>query len=230
MSTCNHRRLQDRAWLGPIKNWVSPPISPTIKQPRKKTKQNNQEKSDSAVTTAAMTTAAVLRSVRELVSPYVTYSALTDGTREKRQAQPPRILQEFIVEAPVERTPVTTPDALRTHCYYPVIDRLVSEMRRHFSTEAGGVLTGVSAISPKHASFLDKKCLQPMAQFYGVTEENLTAELHQVRRLLERKKAHGHVVNDTVGFLTLMRPYQDAFVDLYRLICISLTLPVVTPR
>ncbi|CAK6977671.1 hypothetical protein KUCAC02_012753 [Scomber scombrus] len=47
-----------------------------------------------------------------------------DRTCEKRQAQPPRILQEFVVEAPVERTPVTTPDALHTHFYYPVIDRL----------------------------------------------------------------------------------------------------------
>uniref|UniRef100_A0A8C5AB74 HAT C-terminal dimerisation domain-containing protein n=1 Tax=Gadus morhua TaxID=8049 RepID=A0A8C5AB74_GADMO len=129
-----------------------------------------------------------------------------DGTCEKRWTQPPRILQEFVVEAPVERTPVTTSDAQRTHLYYPVIDRLVGEMRRRFSTEAGGVLTGVSALSPKHASFLDKKCLQPMAQ----------------------KKAQGHVVNDTLEFLALMRPYRDAFVDLYRLICISLTLPVTS--
>ena len=151
-----------------------------------------------------------------------------DGTCEKRRTQPPRILQEFVVEAPVERTPVTTSDAQRTHLYYPVIDRLVGEMRRRFSTEAGGVLTGVSALSPKHASFLDKKCLQPMAQFYGVTEENLTAELHQIQRLLERKKAQGHVVNDTLEFLALMRPYRDAFVDLYRLMCISLTLPVTS--
>ena len=137
-----------------------------------------------------------------------------DGTCEKRRTQPPRILQEFVVEAPVERTPVTTSDAQRTHLYYPVIDRLVGEMRRRFSTEAGGVLTGVSALSPKHASFLDKKCLQPMAQFYLVTEENLKAELHQIQRLLERKKAQGHVVNDTLEFLALMRPYRDAFVDL----------------
>ncbi len=71
-----------------------------------------------------------------------------DGTHKKRQTQPPQILQEFVVEASVKRTPVTTPDALHTQCYYPVIDRLVGEMRRRFSTEAGGVLTGVLALSP----------------------------------------------------------------------------------
>ncbi|CAL8340893.1 unnamed protein product [Boreogadus saida] len=113
-------------------------------------------------------------------------SVSQDGTCEKRRTQPLRILQEFVVEAPVERTPVTTPDAQHTHLYYPVIDRLVGEMRRRFSTEAGGVLTGVSALSPKHASFLDKTGfygdktrLVDKTQFYGVADENLTAELHQ---------------------------------------------------
>lgn len=63
------------------------------------------------------------------------------GTPERRQAQPPRRLQEFVVEAPIERRPVTSPDVLRTHYFYTVIDRLVGEMKRRFSTEAGGVLT-----------------------------------------------------------------------------------------
>ncbi|XP_034093135.1 zinc finger MYM-type protein 1-like [Gymnodraco acuticeps] len=149
-------------------------------------------------------------------------------TPERRHAQPPRHLQEFVVEAQIERRPVTSLDALRTECFYPVIDRLVVEMRRRFSTEAGGVLSGVSALSPKHASFLDNKCLQPMAKFYGVTEENPTPELHQVKRLLERKKQQGHELKDTAEFLVLMRPYKDAFTDLHRLICTSLTLPVTS--
>ena len=67
-----------------------------------------------------------------------------------------------------------------------------------------------------------------MAKFYGVTEENLTPELHQVKRLLERKKQQGHELKDTAEFLAFMRPYKNAFTDLHRLICISLTLPVTS--
>ncbi|KAJ4939831.1 hypothetical protein JOQ06_029267 [Pogonophryne albipinna] len=169
------------------------------------------------------------REIRDRASDLCTKANVNHNeTPERRQAQPPRHLQEFVVEAQIERTPVTSPDALRTECFYPVIDRLVVEMRRRFSTEVGGVLSGVSALSPKHASFLDKKCLQPMAKFYGVTEENLTPELHQVKRLLERKKQQGHELKDTAEFLALMRPYKDAFTDLHRLLCISLTLPVTS--
>ncbi len=57
---------------------------------------------------------------------------------KRRQAQPPWHLQDFVVEALIERTPFTPPDVLHTHCFYPVIDRLVDEMKRHFSTEVDG--------------------------------------------------------------------------------------------
>uniref|UniRef100_A0A667WAX6 TTF-type domain-containing protein n=1 Tax=Myripristis murdjan TaxID=586833 RepID=A0A667WAX6_9TELE len=147
---------------------------------------------------------------------------------ERRQAQPPQRLQDFVVEAQTERTPVTSSDDLRKLCFYPVIDRLLTEMKRWFSAKTGGVLTGVSALSPKHKLFLDRKSLWPMAQYYGVTEVNLTAEVHQVRRLLETKQKQGQTVNGTVEFLSLMTPYRDAFTDLYKLICISLTLPVTS--
>ncbi len=65
-----------------------------------------------------------------------------------------------------------------------------------------------------------------MAQFYGITEENLNAEMHQVRRLFERKTNQGHSIKNTSELLLLMEPYKDAFMDLHKLILISLTLPV----
>ncbi|KAJ3581755.1 hypothetical protein NHX12_016273 [Muraenolepis orangiensis] len=145
--------------------------------------------------------------------------------RERRRAQTSRHLEG--VEAPLERARLDTDD-LRTHSFYPVIDRLLMEMKRRFSTETNEVLRGVSALSPKHTSFLDKKMILPMARHYRISEENLSAELYQVRRLLQRKEEQGHTITSTKEFLSLMRPYRDAFIDLYKLICISLTLPVTS--
>lgn len=54
----------------------------------------------------------------------------------------------------------------------------VNEMTRRFSTEAGVVLMGTSALNPKHATFLQKESLVPMAQHYGLRDENLLAEVH----------------------------------------------------
>lgn len=149
--------------------------------------------------------------------------------QDRRQAQQPRHLQDFVVDAQTgDRPPSETPDDLRKHCFYPVIDRLLSEMKRRFSPESCNVLRGTSALSPKQTSFLDMQSLSPMAHHYGITDENLSAELHQVRRLLDRKKEQGHTVSTTLEFLSILRPYKDAFIDLYRLLCISVTLPVTS--
>ncbi|KAL7400994.1 hypothetical protein ABVT39_021214 [Epinephelus coioides] len=145
--------------------------------------------------------------------------------RDKRQAQPPRHLKGFVVEAPTERRHDTMDD-MRQHSFYPITDRLLSEMKRHFSSEANNVLMGLTALSPKHTAFLNQQKILPMSRYYGIDEKNLTAELHQVCRLLQKKKDKGHTLNSTMEFLSLMGPYKDAFEDLYKLICISVTLPV----
>ncbi len=146
---------------------------------------------------------------------------------QRRDARQSQRLNDFIIEAPINRAHSSNDD-LRTDCFYQVVDRLVSELTRRFSKDADDVLTGVSALSPQHKSFLDKKCLLPMTQFYGITEENLNAEMHQVRRLLERKTNQGHSIKNTSELLLLMEPYKDAFMDLHKLILISLTLPVTS--
>ena len=67
-----------------------------------------------------------------------------------------------------------------------------------------------------------------MAEHYGALEENLSVELHQLKRLIERKKQRGDVVNTTHDVLVLLKPYKEAFVDLFKLVCISMTLPVTS--
>ena len=42
--------------------------------------------------------------------------------------------------------------------------------------------------NPKNATFLKKESLEPMAQLYGIKKDDLLAEVHQMHRLLERKK------------------------------------------
>ena len=116
----------------------------------------------------------------------------------------------------------------RDHCYFPVIDRLLSELNRRFSSESSHILKGATALNPKHTTFMDKDSLWPMAKHYGITKENLSAEVHQGKRLIEKKRENGHVVNTTHDVLVLLKPYKDAFMDLYKLVCISMTLPVTS--
>uniref|UniRef100_A0A672IQM3 TTF-type domain-containing protein n=1 Tax=Salarias fasciatus TaxID=181472 RepID=A0A672IQM3_SALFA len=148
--------------------------------------------------------------------------------RERRPVQTARRLEGFVVEAPLERTHMESLNDLKIHSFFPVIDKLLMEMKRRFSTETNNVLRGVPALSPKHSSFLDKEHILPMARHYGIGEENLSAELYQVRQLFKRKEEQGHQIGTTQEILSLMRPYKDAFIDLFKLLSISLTLPVTS--
>ena len=150
--------------------------------------------------------------------------------QQKRQSQQPHHLQDYVVEAPVqtEHPCMSSLDKLRTSSFYPVIDRLVNEMTRRFSTEAGAVLMGTSALNPENATFLEKESLEPMAQLYGIKKDDLLAEVHQMRRLLERKKEQGETLSSTLEFLSMLKPYKDSFEDIYKLLRIAVTLPVTS--
>lgn len=112
--------------------------------------------------------------------------------REKRQTQTAKHLEDFIVEAPIERPGMGSMNDLKTQSFYPVIDRLLMELRRHFSIQANYVLGGLPALSPKHPSFLDKQlilpwlvilesarrtCLQNSTRFAGYSKERKSRDV-----------------------------------------------------
>uniref|UniRef100_A0A672K9I2 HAT C-terminal dimerisation domain-containing protein n=1 Tax=Sinocyclocheilus grahami TaxID=75366 RepID=A0A672K9I2_SINGR len=76
--------------------------------------------------------------------------------------------------------------------------------------------------------FIIEESLVPMAQHYGIRDDNLLAELHQMRRLLERKKEKGETVSSALELLFMLKPYKDSFADIYKLLRISVTLPVTS--
>uniref|UniRef100_A0A8C2PTZ0 DUF4371 domain-containing protein n=1 Tax=Cyprinus carpio TaxID=7962 RepID=A0A8C2PTZ0_CYPCA len=139
----------------------------------------------------------------------------------KRKIIQPSHLQQFHVSNSHTRKKILqTPEDYKIHCFFPVLDRLISELNRRFSADSCHVMKGVAAINPKHKTFLHQDALQPMARHYGILEDNLSAELHQLKRLIDRKKQNGVSLNSTHDLLILLRPYKEAFIDLYKLVCI----------
>ena len=115
-----------------------------------------------------------------------------------------------------------------TQYYYPVIDNLLEELQKRFSDIACSVMRGISALNPTSDKFLVFDELTDMAAHYGVQANNLKNELYQVQRMLERKKEKGILVKTGLDFAQILEPYRDAFIDLHKLVTISLTLPVTS--
>ena len=118
----------------------------------------------------------------DIVSPIGT------STPGRTHRQPSR-LSDFVMDTTAgHRTEILSEEEYRKHVYSEVIDRLVSELKRRFSVNVSDIMKGASALNPKAGDFLEKGSVMPMANHYGISNEDLHAELHQIRRLIIKKK------------------------------------------
>ena len=88
--------------------------------------------------------------------------------------------------------------------YYPVLDHLLSELNSRFSDANRQLLRSVSALDPRSSRFMNKELIEPMASHYGVELEDLAVELHQAKRLIQRKEKES-THNERVQISTLVK-------------------------
>lgn len=106
---------------------------------------------------------------------------------------------------------------------------MLQELQRRFSDKNQGLMKGIDALTPTSENFLDLESLKVIQETYKITLEDLKHEVHQVKRLIERKSRKGEMVPTTMqGLLIFLEPYQDAFFELYRLTKIAPVIPVTS--
>jgi hypothetical protein len=90
-------------------------------------------------------------------------------------------------------------------------------------------MAGIQSLGPRSNVFLQFDAVRAFAVLYECNLEDFKHELHQARRLLERKKEttnHHESPASLLEFACLQEPYKDALHELYRLCQIAVTLPV----
>ena len=176
-----------------------------------------------------------LRSEEEFEKLWVKVTELTASCdiplpemRRKRHGKAPARLQDAVVmETMGQRQDLSEKKEFRTQVYYPVLDSIIGEMDRRFSGMNCGIMAGIQSLNPMSESFLNSDVLTAFAVAYESNIDDLKHELHQARRLLERKKQAGvEVPASLLQLAVFMEPYKDAFHELYRLCQIAVTIPV----
>ncbi|XP_068114995.1 zinc finger MYM-type protein 1-like [Hyperolius riggenbachi] len=125
-----------------------------------------------------------------------------------------------------QRLVLQSKEDFRKHLFLPTVDRINNELNRRFDNANCTILKSIEALTPRRDTFLQEEVLLPMALHYGSDTQDLSAELHAAKRLLERKSIEDLTnIHDLFTFLT---PYKDAFFELHKLILIALTLPVTS--
>ena len=143
--------------------------------------------------------------------------------KERRPQRPPDALSDyFVTDAIGKSAGASSEKPLHGDAFIQILDCMLSELDRRFSSDAKVIMQGVSALSPTSDSFLDHSALKEIALRYGICHDGLIHENPLVKRL---------VSNDCITvleFLTQLCPYKQAFDCLYNLLLISVTLPVTT--
>ena len=97
-----------------------------------------------------------------------------------------------------------------------------------FSDQSLTIMIGVQALTPKHMSFLNYDNILSFALLYSSNVEDLSHEIPQVRRLLQRSSSCSTNVATMLDLACFLEPYKLAFHEIYRLLNIAIVLPVTT--
>lgn len=138
-------------------------------------------------------------------------------------------LDEHSVMCQLGGRPEQKKDNFRTGLFYPVLDHMLTEINRRFSKPNCQVMRGIQALNPTNATFCDEAALLPFAAIYGSNTEDMRHELHQLKRVLERKSQAGLEKPSSVIELTkFIEPHHEVFHEVFRLCKIAVTIPVTT--
>uniref|UniRef100_A0A673HRZ6 TTF-type domain-containing protein n=1 Tax=Sinocyclocheilus rhinocerous TaxID=307959 RepID=A0A673HRZ6_9TELE len=115
-----------------------------------------------------------------------------------------------------------------SYFFYPVIDQMLSQLSRRFSNQNCNIMNGIQALNPKSDAFLKEDVLFSLGRMYSSTIEDLGHEIHQFRRILDRKIQCIYSVSSTVELASFMEPYSEVFFELFKLCEISVAIPIST--
>lgn len=147
----------------------------------------------------------------------------------KRKLKQSKMLDGHTVMSSVGERSEQTRDSFRTSIFYPVLDVMLSELKRRFSKPNCAIMMGIQALNPSSASFCKEEALFSFASIYACNIDDLTHEIHQMKRVLQRKVASGiQKPSNIVELTNMIEPFKDVFHELFRLCKIAIAIPVST--
>ena len=134
-------------------------------------------------------------------------------------------LDNFFTESTTgQRDEISSSEMMSTRLFFPIIDRMFSEMRTRFAPQNEAVMLGVGACSPSSSSFLEIKPLRQMASHYKL--ELFDPEVAVAKNFIKSLQQKEEKMFNMEKVHRLLD--EDAFPTLKRLFQVALTIPVTS--
>lgn len=128
----------------------------------------------------------------------------------------------------VQRQVNTKKESFWTGSFIPVIDVVLSEVKRRFLKENCVTMKGIQTLNPCSATFCEKDIVFPFASQYNCSTDDLQYEIPQFKHILERKQSTGQeILKALIELTAFLEPYKG-FHQMFKLCKIALTSPVST--
>ena len=163
-----------------------------------------------------------------------TYELSSDILPRRCGRLPRRFEGDVLVTETIGRAdaPSSAEALLANDIFKPVIDKALCELDRRFSDGNMRIMRSISALIPGNEHFLDDETIKPLAEHYRSNADDLSLELRQMKRMIERKTSEKTMPtfegNKLVPFSIFVSKYEDAFFEMNRLLRIACTIPVTS--
>ncbi|XP_025207742.1 uncharacterized protein LOC112603419 [Melanaphis sacchari] len=148
-----------------------------------------------------------------------------ETAKKKRTVKLPTKFTAFLTESITETRAIQNTNDLKLMIFYPVIDRMVSELNKRF-TNNSPILKGIGSFNPISSTFLDMNKIQPLSLHYGTDSDSLLAKLKLLPKLIKRYKEENNCEIKTIlDLVYLLEKYKMAFCETYILCTISIIIP-----
>lgn len=158
---------------------------------------------------------------------YDSSDVATAALPPRKRQLPAKFADSHVMQTVGDRPRTDSRDGFRQTVYFPVLDKFLCELQHRFSASQCDALRGIEALTPCSDNFADFICVQPFAELYQADLSDLSHELHQAKRLLERMNDSDRPTT-LVRFVSHIEQFKAAFPELYRLGVIAICLPVST--
>lgn len=134
----------------------------------------------------------------------------------KRSIQKAKKLNDCLVTSTFgQQAQPDSKEMFRIKVFYPVIDCMMGEMERCFSSLNSNIIEVVLALNPSSATFLREEDVLLLAHAYESNTDDLNHEI-QIRRVLERlAKSDEQVLTTLLQFVSFLESYNDVFFELF---------------
>ena len=143
--------------------------------------------------------------------------------RPQRRRQIPQRLQDVVIlESHGSRNVSITSHDFKVSVYFPILDSILSELKKRFNNKNISLMKAVQCYSPSSADFFEMDKLMPLVDSYGFIDKHLLQmECVLAKHTLADKGQKLDTINDV---LTAVIPFKAAFPNLVKLLQLSLTI------